>query len=81
MDISFAQKVFRIVQTQSKEVIEEQISGSDDIFSFLIPFGRKKDPNEIKVGEETEVLTREREEYRDRRGNVRPVTYRVVRIG
>lgn len=81
MNDSFAQRVFRIIQVQSKEVIEEEIRGSDDIFTFLIPFGRKKDPKEIRVGEETEVLTRERENFVDRRGNVRPFTYRVVRIG
>mgnify|MGYP003333940651 FL=1 len=80
MDISFSQRAFQIVQVHNQEVIEDQIGGKDEIWGFLIPYGRFKSADQIGVGESTEVCTKEREIYKDRRGISKTLTYRVRRI-
>ncbi len=80
MDISFTQRAFQIVQIHNQEIIEEHIGGLDEIWSFLIPYGRFKSVEQIAVGESTEVYTNKREIYKDRRGISKTLTYRVHRI-
>lgn len=76
----FANRVFHIIQYANQQVITDEIDGNDDIFSILVPYGRGKGAEEIAVGEETLVITKERDLYKDKRGRTRPFVYRLCRL-
>lgn len=80
MSNSMFEAVFRVIENHTNEVLEESVSGSDDIWSILVPYGRGKRLKTMFVGEEGKFVTRNREEYRDNRGISRPYIYKVVRI-
>lgn len=76
----FANRVFHIIQDANQQVITDEIDGNDDIFSILVPYGRGKRAEEIAVGEETLVITKKRDLYKDKRGRTRPFVYRLCRL-
>jgi len=76
----FSNRVFHIIQCVNRQVITDEINGNDDIFSILIPYGRGKHAQEIDVGEETLVITKKRDLYKDKRGRIKPFVYRLCRL-
>jgi hypothetical protein len=76
----FANRVFHIIQDANQQVITDEIDGNDDIFSILVPYGRGKHAQEIDVGEETLVITKKRDLYKDKRGLTKPFVYRLCRV-
>ena len=79
MDISFSDRVFSLVVNHNKEVVEEEVRGNDELWTFMIPFGRAKPPFALAEGEETVCVPHQREEM-DKNGRKKVVTYRIRRI-